>query len=86
MISKEEYINSIEPGNIIAFKVNDSLMSGKVVSVDYEKHNPFVVSTNNASIYFVSKENVVWVKNGSKWPVGIFNALKYKNKGFDKNE
>lgn len=77
MATRDEYIKSITEGNIIAFKINDNVFSGKIIDVDYEKPNPFVVKTNNGSVYFVAKDDVVWVKNGSKWPVGIYNALKY---------
>lgn len=79
MATRDEYLNNVAENNIIAFRMGDSVFSGKVISVDYEKPNPFVVKTNNGSVYFVSKQDVMWIKNGSKWPVGIYNALRYQN-------
>ena len=80
MATREQYIEAAGPGNIVAFKINESLLSGKIISVDNEKSNPFVIKTNNGSIYFANSEDIVWVKNSSKWPVGIYNALKYSSR------
>ena len=76
---KNWYLSRISIGNIIAFKLNDNIFSGKVIEVN---DNDLVIKTKNSSVYYIKKGDVVWVKNGTKWPVGIYNALKHsiKNK------
>ena len=69
--TKQEYICV---GNIVAFKREDLMFSGKVIEVSEDK---VTIQTPNNSIFYVERENVVWVKIGTKWPVGIYNALKY---------
>lgn len=72
--TKQEYISNICAGNIVAFKREDLMFSGKVIEVSEDK---VTIQTPNNSIFYVERENVVWVKIGTKWPVGIYNALKY---------
>lgn len=72
--TKQEYISNICVGNIVAFKREDLMFSGKVIGVSEDK---ITIQTPNNSIFYVERENVVWVKIGTKWPVGIYNALKY---------
>ena len=72
--TKQEYISNICVGNIVAFKRKDLMFSGKVIEVSEDK---VTIQTPNNSIFYVERENVVWVKIGTKWPVGIYNALKY---------
>lgn len=71
--TKGDYINNIETGVLIAFKVQDRMVSAKVVQVN---ENDVKVETKNGSIYFVGKESIAWVKTGSRWPSGIYNALR----------
>lgn len=76
MISEQrkQHLESVAVGNIVAFKNGENLYSGKVIEVA----GKFVtIQTKNGSIFYVDKyEAIVWVKNGSRYPVGIFNALK----------
>ena len=75
--TRESYVESLIPGNIIAFQMNDHMYSGKVVKVEEEG---LVVKTKNGSIYYPNKSQVAWVKNGTHWPQGIYNALKLNSK------
>lgn len=75
--SREFYLNSLEEGNIIAFRMEEKMYTGKVISIEEEK---LTVMTKNGSVYYPTKENVVWVKNGTFWPQGVYNALKLTNK------
>ena len=68
--SREFYLKSISIGTIVAFKNSDKLFSGKVIEI---KNDKLTVQTKNCSVYYI---NVAWVKNGTNWPVGIYNALK----------
>lgn len=76
MSTREEYLNSISVGNIIAFQIEERMYSGKVCSIE---ENKLVVKTKNGSVYYPDKSQVAWVKNGSYWPQGIYNALKLNN-------
>ena len=74
--SKDDYINNIKEGNIIAFKVSESkALSGKIVSVN-KKQELFIVETKNGIVFFVKKENIIWVKTTDRWPKGVYLALK----------
>ena len=71
--SRDFYISSIVPGNIVAFRIDDRMYAGKIHSVDEEG---YTIKTKNASVYHVTADCIVWVKNGSHWPKGVFDALK----------
>lgn len=71
--TKGDYINNIEVGVLIAFKVQERMVSAKVVQVN---ENDVKVETKNGSIYYVGKESIAWVKTGNRWPSGIYNALR----------
>lgn len=76
--TKKNYIENIQIGNIIAFKVEEDMYSGKVVDISRSDEGvpQFTVKTKNGSVYFPEVDDITWVKNGSHWPVGIYNALK----------
>lgn len=76
--NREEYIENIEPGLLLAFVDGDGkMMSGKVM----EKTGDIVkVTTLNGSVYYVPTSNIRWVKTGAYWPLGIYNALKESSK------
>lgn len=76
--SREEYIKNICPGNIVAFNSGEYMFSGRVI--DFSPTNRVVIKTRNGSVFFVERNDIVWVKTGSKWPLGIYNALKLKQK------
>ena len=77
--ARKKYLDSICKSNIVAFKNSEHIYSGKVIEVVGKYAT---IQTPNGSIFYVNKyKNIVWVKNGSKWPVGIFNALKRNKKG-----
>ena len=71
--SREFYLKSISIGTIVAFKNSDKLFSGKVIEI---KNDKLTVQTKNCSVYYVNVNDIAWVKNGTNWPVGIYNALK----------
>lgn len=72
--TRGHYIDNLQPGNIIAFRIQEDMFSGKVIEInDFD----VVVKTKNGSVYNPTKDDIAWIKNGSHWPVGIFKALKY---------
>lgn len=77
--TRREYLDNLQIGNIVAFKVGERMFSGKVVSFVDMCH--ITVKTKNGSVYYPDIEDIVWIKNGTHWPQGIFNALKESKKG-----
>lgn len=84
--SQADYINNIDIGMIIAFKVSpNKAISGKVEDIDYdtEKEGPdsrtsttVYCRTKNGIEYKVPRKAIIWVKTGTRWPRGIFLQLK----------
>ncbi len=71
---KAAYIDNAKIGMLIAFKVNDrKALSGKIEEIHQAG---FVVKTKNGVKFSVRKKNVMWVKTGSRWPKGVYLALK----------
>lgn len=78
--SRSDFVENIIPGNLVAFTVTQTngykqMLCGKVLEINTKK---LVVQTNNGSIFYPKKKEVVWVKHGSRWPIGIYNALHSK--------
>lgn len=74
--TREHYLSLVQVGNIVAFRWMDKMFSGKIIGPDPAG---WVIQTKNGSLYVVNKDSIAWVKNGSHWPIGIYNALKYSN-------
>ena len=72
MKSRVDYINELKPGHIIAYKNEKGMFTGKIIEVHSDD---VVIQTVNKSIYTISKNDITWVKLGSRWPTGIHNAL-----------
>lgn len=81
--TRNDYIRNLQLGNIVAFKTGDSMFSGKVVSIAENglDDKTITIKTKNGSVYYPHLSDIVWIKNGSYWPEGIFNALKEGKKG-----
>ena len=82
---REQFINNISVGNIVAFRINSGMYSAKVIEVR-DTNKPLVVQTKNGSILYVDRQDVAWVKNGTHWPAGIYNALKYTKGASERTE
>ena len=82
--TREQYLNNISVKNIVAFRNQDQMFSGMVIEI--APTGTLTLRTKNGSIFYVEKADIVWVKNGTHWPVGIFNALKYSKRASDRTE
>lgn len=72
---KSRYIDSLKVGQILAFNINGSTISGKVVEIaDPEEF--ITIETKNKTQFIIRREDIVWVKTGQRWPKGVFQALK----------
>lgn len=83
MHTREEHVNNLAIDNIVAFKSEGNMFSGKVLSIG---ESEVTIQTLNNSIFYVEKYDIVWVKTGSYWPTGIYNALKYAKKASKRTE
>lgn len=81
--TREEFLSNLQLGNIVAFRVGDYMYSGKVVSIvdNLDVGKVITIKTKNGSVYYPHVSEIVWIKNGTHWPQGIFNALKESKKG-----
>lgn len=73
--SRAYFIEHMKPGNVVAFTCGERMISGRVKAINDSK---VTIRTKNGSIFFVPKGEIVWVLTGSHWPVGIYNALRYR--------
>ena len=76
MSQKMRYIENIEIGAIVAFKLsNGKVKSAKVVKKS-TKNRKLKLETDYGAEYIVSYDSVVWVRTGKRWPKGVYNLLK----------
>lgn len=80
--AREDFLSNLQEGNIVAFKIGDYMYSGKVTSVvdNLDVGKIVTIKTKNGSVYYPHISDIIWIKNGSHWPTGIFNALKESKK------
>lgn len=73
---KMRYVENIEIGTIVAFRLsNGKVKSAKVVKKS-TKNRKLKLETDYGAEYIVPYENVVWVRTGKRWPKGVYNLLK----------
>ena len=76
MEQKMHYIENIEVGTIVAFKLsNGKVKSAKVVKKS-TKNRKLKLETDYGAEYIVSYESIIWVRTGKRWPKGVYNLLK----------
>lgn len=76
--SRAYFLDNMKPGNVVAFNMSDRMLSGRIKDIS---NGIVTIKTKNGSIFHVEKEKIVWVLTGSHWPVGIYNALRYRKGG-----
>lgn len=80
--TRQFYIDNMQLGNVVAFTVTkdgrQTMLSGRVRDIAAEA---VTVQTKNGSIFYPRKDQIVWVRTGTRWPLGIYNALKFGKKG-----
>lgn len=76
MKQKMHYIENIEIGTIVAFRLsNGKVKSAKVVKKS-TKNRKLKLETDYGAEYIVSYDSVVWVRTGKRWPKGVYKLLK----------
>ena len=76
MAQKMSYIEGIEIGTLVAFRLsNGKVKSAKVVRKS-TKNRKLKLETEYGAVYIVSYEDIVWVRTGKRWPKGVYRLLK----------
>lgn len=79
-----EYLESAEPGAIVAFhaiiKGVERTLSGKLTgkAEGADGARKAVIETKNGSMFTVGFNDIIWVKTGVRWPRWVFEELKKK--------
>lgn len=80
--TRQFYIDNMQLGNVVAFTItkdgSQTMLSGRVRNIT---NDVVTVQTKNGSIFYLKKDQIVWVRTGTRWPLGIYNALKFGKKG-----
>ena len=78
MEQKMRYIENVELGTIVAFRLaNGRVKSAKVVKKS-TKSRKLKLETNYNAEYIVSYDDIIWVRTGKRWPKGVYELLKGK--------
>ena len=86
MEQKMHYIENVEIGTIVAFKLsNGNVKSAKVVKKSTENRK-LKLETDYGAEYIVPYESIVWVRTGKRWPKGVYNLLKGTVRGNEKEQ
>lgn len=75
---KEKYIENLAVGQIVAFHLRNHygkevVKSGKIDEIN---GNELVISNKVGNTFAAKKDDIVWVKTGSRWPKGVYELLK----------
>lgn len=76
MNCREDYIDNLHLGDLVAFKLYEKeakMYSGKISKLGKTKAE---IETKNGKKYFVEKKNIRWVNITGKWPAHVMQALK----------
>ena len=78
MEQKMRYIENVELGTIVAFRLaNGRVKSAKVVKKS-TKSRKLKLETNYNAEYIVSYDDIICVRTGKRWPKGVYELLKGK--------
>lgn len=76
MEQKMHYIENVNIGTIVAFKLsNGKVKSAKVVRKS-TKNRKLKLETDYGAEYIVSYDDIIWVRTGKRWPRGVYKILK----------
>lgn len=76
MARKMSYIENVEIGTLVAFRLsNGKVKSAKVIRKS-TKNRKLKLETSYGAEYIVSYDDIIWVRTGKRWPRGVYNLLK----------
>lgn len=76
MEQKMSYIENIEIGTIIAFRLSNGKVKSAKVTRKSTKNRKLKLETDYGAEYIISYDDVVWVRTGKRWPKGVYKLLK----------
>lgn len=76
MEQKQKYLDNIQIGALVAFKVSEIKAKSAKVIKKSTKSRKLMVETSYGATFTIPFEDVLWVRTGKRWPRGIYNMLK----------
>lgn len=76
MAQKMPYIENIEIGTLVAFRLSNGKVKSAKVTRKSTKNRKLKLETNYGAEYIVSFDDILWVRTGKRWPRGIYKLLK----------
>lgn len=76
MTQKMSYIENIEIGTLVAFRLSTGKVKSAKVMRKSTKNRKLKLETDYGAEYIVSFDDIVWVRTGKRWPKGVYRLLK----------
>lgn len=76
MQQKMPYIENVEIGTIVAFRLSNGKVKSAKVTKKSTKNRKLMLETEYGAEYIVSYDDIIWVRNGKRWPKGVYKLLK----------
>lgn len=76
MEQKMSYIENVDIGTIVAFKLSNGKVKSAKVMRKSTKNRKLKLETDYGAEYIVSYDDVIWVRTGKRWPRGVYKLLK----------
>lgn len=76
MAQKMPYIENIEIGTLVAFRLSNGKVKSAKVTRKSTKNRRLKLETDYGAEYIVSFDDIVWVRTGKRWPRGVYKLLK----------
>lgn len=76
MAQKMPYIENIEIGTLVAFRLSNGKVKSAKVTRKSTKNRKLKLETDYGAEYIVSYNDIVWVRTGKRWPRGVYKLLK----------
>lgn len=76
MEQKMSYIENIDIGTIVAFRLSNGKVKSAKVTRKSTKNRKLKLETDYGAEYIVSYEDIIWVRTGKRWPRGVYKLLK----------
>lgn len=76
MEQKMHYIENVDIGAIVAFKLSNGKVKSAKVARKSTKNRKLKLETDYGAEYIVSYDDIIWVRTGKRWPRGVYKLLK----------
>lgn len=76
MEQKMTYIENIDIGTIVAFRLSNGKVKSAKVTRKSTKNRKLKLETDYGAEYIVSFDDIIWVRTGKRWPRGVYKLLK----------